>query len=257
VAHLERSAKRKMIFDQSRQAFVATLAASIGVVIWSLGISVAIVSYNHSNATPFSCWNHFASELGFLGASRRAWVFNATEAFGSLMSLSIIYSLGARLHSRLGYLASCFGLLTFLTASGIGALGLSPRYLFANHVTSEFLQAHNVTAIVFFIGWLLTVTLFTRALGGRWQNRASRPLVVTGATGFLVCLSFVACGAYALQHPRVTWPAIMEWVLLGSVFLWHGFIVVFLLSKDDGREDLKKEPNQTLEPTAPSGPGSP
>src|SRR5471030_273227 len=218
-----------MIFDQSRQAFVAILAASIGAVIWSLGISVAVVSYNHSHATSFSCWNHFASELGFPGASRRAWVFNATEAFGSLMSLPIVYSLGARLHSRLGYVASGFGLLTFLTASGIGALGLSPRFLFANHVTSEFLQAHNATAVVFFIGWLVTVILFTRALGGRWQNRASRPLVVAGALCCLVSLSFAGCGAYALQHARVTWPAIMEWVLLGSVFLWHGLILIFLL----------------------------
>jgi hypothetical protein len=44
----------------------------------------------------------------------------------------------------------------------------------------------------------------------------------------------------------------MEWVLLGSVFLWHGLVVAFLWSKDDGPEELKKAP-QAPEPTPAAG----
>lgn len=258
--------QRKMSFNQSRQTFVAIGAAVIGAIIWTLGISLTIASYNHSNTTPFSCSNHFISELGFPGTSCLAWLFNATEALGSLMSLPIVYLLGKQLHSRLGYVATGFGWFTFLILSGIGTLGLIPGFLYATHVPFGYLIAHNDAFLIFFVGWWVTVTLFTIAFCRYWQNRASRPLAVAGMMCWLVSLLLGVSGVFALQHlkgtqgtstndpivrvifdsqaspqminawteshrPHVSWPAIMEWGLLGSVFLWHGLALVFIWMK--------------------------
>lgn len=38
-----------------RLTLLATIAASISVVLWFAGILLAIISFNHSNGVPYSC----------------------------------------------------------------------------------------------------------------------------------------------------------------------------------------------------------
>jgi hypothetical membrane protein len=87
--------------SKPRLTLLATIAAVVAVAVLFVGVSLAIVSFNHSNAMPFFCRNHFISELGFPGASQWTWLFNGTLVIGSLLLPPALYALGIILHARI------------------------------------------------------------------------------------------------------------------------------------------------------------
>jgi len=178
--------KRNTFESMPRLTLLATIAAFIAVVLWFTGISLAIISFNHDNAAPYSCWNHVISELGFPYASRLTWLFNGTLAIASLLLLPTLYALGAYLHTRLGYVALAFGFVTYLAISAVGMLGLKQDFLHAPYFFLRFLKMHLVAADAFALGWLVTVTLFTIVFCRCWKNPASRLMALAGITCWFV-----------------------------------------------------------------------
>ena len=251
-----------------RLTLLATFAALIALVLWLTGISLAVVSFNHSNAAPYYCCNHVISELGFPFASPLTWLFNGTLAIAGLMLLPISYALGAHLRTRLGYVAAGFGILTCLAISGIGMLGLKQDFLHSSYVFMSFLKIHLAVADVFFLGWFLTVTLFTINFCRRWSDSVSRLMAFAGFINwpFYPALFAVAIYANPMQtpllkdlkdpalramffiptsspilspwldshRPHIWWPAALEWGLAWSVLLWHGIALIFLWKKTKG-----------------------
>ena len=248
-----------------RLTLIATIAALISVVLWVTGISLAITSFNHGNAVPYSCWNHVASELGFPYASRLTWLFNGTLVIASLLLVPTLYALGAYLRTRLGYVALGFGFFTCLAVSAIGMLGLKQDYLHAPYFFLRFLTMHLAVADAFFLGWLVTVTLFTIIFCRRWKDPAARPMAVVGILCWLLYPMFFIVAFYAnptgaalvkslkdpafraiidapssspilspwldCHRPPIWWPAALEWMLAWSLLLWHGLALVFLWMK--------------------------
>src|ERR1700689_3130186 len=133
-----------------RLTLVATVAALVSMVLWFMGISLAIISFNHSNAAPYSCWNHVISELGFPYASRLTWLFNGTLAISSLLLLPTLYTVGAYLRMRLANVAVGFGFVTCLALSSLGIFGLKQDFSHGPYVFLPFLRNHLIIADLFF-----------------------------------------------------------------------------------------------------------
>ena len=253
-----------------RLTWLATIAALVSVVLWVIGISLAIVSFNHSNTVPYSCWNHVISELGFPYASRLTWVFNGTVAAGGLLLLPTLYALGAQLRTRLGTMAVGFGFVACLAVSTVGMLGLKQDFSHAPYFFLRFLKVHLAISDVFFLGWLVTVTLFTVVFYSRWEDPAARFMVVMGMISWLlypiflvVALSANPMGAALLKNLKdpafraiieapssssilspwldchrtpIWWVAALEWGLAWSMWLWFGAALIFLWIKRDGSQ---------------------
>jgi hypothetical protein len=249
--------------------WLATIAALISVVLWFTGISLAVISFNHSNAVPYSCWNHVLSELGFPYASRLTWVYNGTLVIGSLLLLPILYAVGASLQTRLATVAMGFGFVTCLALGALGIYGLQQDFSHAPYHFLRFLKMHMIIADVFFLGWLVTVTLFTIVFGRRWKDPASWPVVLVGIPSSLLYPIFLMVAFYAnpmqapllkdlkdpafkvLFHsptsssvlspwldshrPPIWWSAALEWALAWSMWLWFGMVLIFLWGKMRGK----------------------
>jgi hypothetical protein len=254
-----------------RLTCLATIAAFISVVLWFVGISLAIISFNHNNAAPYSCWNHVISELGFPYASRLTWLFNGTLAIGGLLLLPTLWALGGYLRTRLGYVAAGFGFVTCLALSAVGMMGLKQDFLRAPYVFLRFLRMHLAVADIFFLAWLVTVTLFTVVFCRRWKDPASRPMALVGIICWLLYPTFfvVAFHANPMQapllkdlkdpafrvlfnsptsssmltpwldshRPPIWWPAALEWGLAWSMWLWYGTALIFLWLKAKGTDE--------------------
>jgi len=248
-----------------RLTWLATIAALISVVLWTIGILLAIISFNRSNTVPYSCWNHVISELGFPYASRLTWVFNGTVAIGGLLLLPTLYALGAQLQTRLGTVAVGFGFVACLAVGVLGMMGLKQDFSHASYIFLRFLKVHLAIADVFFLGWLVTVSLFTIIFYRRWEDPAARPMTLVGILSWSLYPLFLIVAIYAnpmqapllkdlrdpafraiveapasssvltpwldCHRPPIYWPAILEWGLAWSMWLWHGMALVFLWKK--------------------------
>jgi len=257
--------KPKALESVPRLTLLATFAAFIGVVLWLTSIHFAVVSFNHNNTVPYSCWNHVASELGFPEASQLTWLFNATIAVAGLMLLPTIYALGVHLRTRLGYVAVGFGFFALLSISGVGMLGLKQDFSHSPYVFMRFIKIHLAIADAFFLGWLVTLTLFTIIFCRRWKDPVSVLMAFVGIICWLLYPVFFVVAIYAnpmqahLQkdlkdptframldsptsssilspwldsyRPHIWWPAALEWSLFWSVLLWHGVALIFLWMK--------------------------
>jgi hypothetical protein len=185
-----------------RSIWLATLAAPLGVVLLIVGVFLSVISFDHNNANPYSCWNHVISELGFPYASPLTCVFNATVVVSSLLFLPMLYQLGTFLRTRLGYMAIGCGFVTFLALSALGVLGLRQDFLHSPYVFLRFFKIHMAIAGVFFLGWLATVTMLTIAFCGHWKDPLSRLMAIVGMVSFLVFPTAVVVSLS--KHPMET-----------------------------------------------------
>ena len=284
---------KTVIFESMpRSTLLATLAGFIGAVLWFTGVSLAVVSFNHHNATPYSFLNHAASELGFPGASSMTWGFNGAMAIGGVALLCIHYALGVQLRAPIGYAAVGYGFGASLALSGLGLFGLRQDFLQSPYVFLQFLNIHLAIAGVFFFGWLVTVTLFTTVCCLRWKDSASRRMALMGIFCSLVAATFlisIFCAnpeAASLQkdfddpafmdsikspttssmltpwldshRPSVWWLAVMEWSVIWSMLLWHGMALVFLWTNKKEPAEYSKGDEKSLdrEVAAPNPEGS-
>lgn len=248
-----------------RSTLLATFAALIALILWLTGISLALVSFTDNNAAPYSCWNHTISELGFPFASPLTWLFNGAEFITGLMLLPIMYALGAQLRTSLGYVATGFGCVTCLAMSSVGIFGLKQDFSHAPYVFIRFLTLHDYISGAFFLGWLITVTLFTIIFSCRWRDSVSRLMALAGSVcwlltpaGFVVAIyanpmqaplikdlrdpalramfysptsSSVLSPWFDSHRPHIWWPAVLEWSVAWSVLLWCGMALIFLWMK--------------------------
>lgn len=256
----------------------ATRGASISAAIWFLGFTLTILSYNHHNPTSYDPRDHFISELGFPGTSPLTWVFNLTLATSAFISWPIVAALAAHLQTRLATIAARTAQFAFICASFLGLLGLGADLYQPEHLSFYFLRTHGLAAGGCFLGWTVSVALFTTALGRlpasahppapsllatRYSLLATstsllRPLgVICVLVAFTLFLSgyFTAQILYlhplqpdpvlqtmlrsaatpamlnawlAAHRPDLRAPATLEWLLLATMFAWHGAVLVFL-----------------------------
>jgi hypothetical protein len=244
---------------------LATITFLSGIVVWLTGTGFAIVSFDHQNAQPYSCWNHVISELGFPFASPLTWLYNGALALSSLMLLPIFYALSVHLRRPMTYVASGFGSAAYLALSGVGILGLRQDLRHAPYIFMPFYRLHMALAGACYLGWLVAMALFAILFCRRWKDPASRPMALVGIACCLVYPTFFAAVLHPnpmqaalakdlrdpafrailnspssvpilspwldLHRPHIWLPAALEWIWAWSMLLWAGTALVFLWTK--------------------------
>jgi len=198
------------------------LAGSIGVIIALIGVIVPSLVYRGTKGQKYSFLNHYISELGEVGVSRFAWVFN----LGMILSGAciVIASLTLGLIMK-GFWAKA-GLVTGVaTGIALSMVGVFPMNQMKNHSTA---------AIAFFRGGLLMVLFFSFAMG---LQSGENPIVprALGLVGLIPVLAFgvflglmrtvrnenhEALDTAELDRPRVWKFAVSEWSIFFSFILW-------------------------------------
>jgi hypothetical protein len=194
-------------------------------------VGVTAAFYMGKEKERYSILNHFISELGEIGVSRLASLFNGALSAGGLLFVPFLIGLGIRLGNVWGLLGLCAG----LGASGaIVALGILPM---------NKLAPHTKTSGVFFWLGLVTIVFFTIAIFTQPGGALAVPLTVNIFSGlaFLAYAGFLGLGAYLYftgekrdiyspatlpSRPRI-WPlAMLEWGVLFATLLWFMGVAV-------------------------------
>ncbi len=124
----------------------------VGAAIGILGALISALAYRGQCGQTYSPLNHFISELGEVGVSRLAWVFNGGLILSGLCLIPAVIALGLLLPGVL----SIFGMIAgVITAVGLSLVGVFPM---------NKLEPHGKAAVTFFRCGLLMVLVFSLAI---------------------------------------------------------------------------------------------
>jgi hypothetical membrane protein len=197
--------------------------SGIGLIL--LAVIFPIFLYRGKRRERFSMLNHFISELGELGVSRAARIFNRGLLLAGLLMLPYVVGLGMAFGSLLGWLGTAAGIIAVL---GVAAVGVFPM----NNV-----QSHTTAAVIYFRSGLVMVFFFGLAIFFQPAGRA----IIPQTANLLSLLAFLAYGAFLAwplvrkkdqkpseildpqqepERPRIWALPILEWLVFFSTMAW-------------------------------------
>jgi hypothetical membrane protein len=195
-----------------------------GSALISIAVVYAALGYTGKRKESYSALNHFISELGEVGVSRRAWAFNGAMIAGGLLLLPFQIGLGLALPGVWGTLGVFAGLWA---AGSCIFVGVFPM----NH-----LLPHTRAAMSFFRAGLVMVVLFGYAI---WSQPAGR-MVIPAAANLFSLLAVAAYSSFLFllskpvdneiktnldpaavsQRPPFWLLPVLEWAVFFATMLW-------------------------------------
>ena len=168
----------------------------------------------------FSLANHFVSELGEVGISEMASLFNIALIVGGIAILVAFIALALHLQGWFRYLVLILGFITGLSGTLVGVFPMNQ------------LETHIAGALTFFnTGWMVTGAFSLYVLFAK-QNKFPRWLAIPG---IVAAVAFIAFSLYrddyiggtagleellGASRPAFWGLAALEWVVVLAVNLW-------------------------------------
>ena len=196
----------------------------MGTLIVIISSAISGVMYRGSKGERFSVLNHFVSELGEVGVSKGARLFNYALIAGGLLLIPFLIGLGLLLNTWWGWLGSAAG-----TAAGLSlaAVGMFPM---------NNLEKHSLAAMTYFRTGLAMVGIFGLAFLFQPEGKEIVP-------SWSVWISLAAAASYGSflflirpkpeenpvdildpqgekERPEVWTLPVVEWLIFGSTVFW-------------------------------------
>ena len=186
----------------------------VGSVFFMVASIVAASAYTGDAGQQFSPLNHWVSELGEIGVSALALVFNVGLFIGGLAFALFMAALGLLRRSRLAWAYAIIGFIAGVSCALVGVFPMNNRTI------------HIVVALGFFVlGWI-AVALASIDIWRRPDPRFARWLPVLGAITvalFLLFLSVYVPYLYTgtgADRPQFSTATILEWLVALGLIGW-------------------------------------
>lgn len=202
-----------------------------GSVIIIVAVIITAITFRSSQGEPYSMLNRFISELGWVGTSQNAWLFNTGMIVTGIFFIPFCLGLGFRIPNILAKIGMVAGIASAIFCSLVGIFPM-------NH-----LQPHSFVAMWFFRSGLATVLLFGVAILVQRKGNIRLPkiasifsLLAAIAYGtFLVLATIRGAGNVSFTTlssldapPPFRLLAVVEWCVFFTTILW--FLGTALLS---------------------------
>lgn len=202
-----------------------------GAAFAVLGAVIAAVVYRGKAGEPYSPFNHFISELGEVGVSRLAVVFNMGLILSGIALIPASLSLGLILPGWLAKLGMAAGVICAISLALVGVFPM-------NHI-----EPHGKAAVAYFRSGLAMVALFSLAIALQPADGTilARGYALAGLPTILAFGSFLVLIGKAYQETdeplaakegaqrtRFWHLAVVEWLVFLTVLLWFLLIALGL-----------------------------
>jgi len=191
-------------------------------------IAAVIISglvYRGPNGERYSSLNHFISELGQVGISRAAGVFNYGLIIAGILLLPYLVGLALVLNNAWAIPAAIAGVWATLSCALIGLFPMNN------------IKAHIKAAVSFFRAGLVTMVLYSISIFAQPVESEIIPkgMIWIGVMASLVDAVFLKYPDRAakqdtdmdvldtsklVERPKVWMAAVLEWAVLASTMLW-------------------------------------
>jgi hypothetical protein len=180
-----------------RQRKLASLCGLLGSVILIIGCIVPALSFHGKDGETYSLLNYFISELGLVGVSKLANVFNGCLIVSSLSIGMFMVGLGRHFQTRLACAGAVSGMVFAMLGSVVGQIPMND------------LEIHLKMAFCYFLSGLFTIGLFSLVMARDRNNRLPRRLLIP---------SLIAMASFAAL---LAWPLITRQSLADIIRVYH------------------------------------
>jgi hypothetical protein len=206
----------------------------LGSLVLILGIFISGLLYRGKKGEHYSIFNHFISELGELGVSRGAVVFNAGLIAGGIILIPFCIALGLLIPHWLAYLGMAAGIWAAISSIGVGIFPMNQ------------LKPHTWVALSYFRSGLVMAILFTLAIIFQPADQRTLPLASI-AFGILTIAAYAAFLSIPWKkedenkkeedrlnpeqekdRPRFWLMAFLEWLVFFTTIIWFLFIALMI-----------------------------
>jgi hypothetical protein len=157
----------------------------IGSIIGLVFILTPQLFYVGTHSEPFSMFNHYVSELGEIGVSQLAMMFNVGLMLAGIFFVPFMVGFGLYLNNIIGKLAGLVGVFSAIAIIMVGIFpmnymtehGLAAISFFLSGLIMSLLWAIGILAQkdarvpkVFSLGGFITTTIFALFLYGPWEG---------------------------------------------------------------------------------------
>ena len=198
----------------------------VGSLIVVLGVLVAALVYHGKENEPYSPLNHYISELGEVGVSRLAWVFNISLILSGLFLIPACVSLGLMLPGVLAKIGMAAGIVFAIFLALVGIIPMNKS------------EPHGIVAMTNIRGGLLMVLLFSLAIAFQSAPTPVLPrlFALGGLPAILSTAGFLTLARKAgkkeedpLESEEVARPKVLalptvEWLIFLTIVLWFALI---------------------------------
>ncbi len=207
----------------------------IAIIILAIGSLVPSIAYSGKDGEAYSFLNHAISELGELGVSELAILFNICVFFGALFTLIFFIGLSFYINNIISSIGGIIGVISSLGGVFVGIFPMN------------YLVPHYIAAMTFFFGGMLTVAVFSIAI---LFDKEKKIHWIFSLLGFIVVVFFALFLFYPYaetyrvnpalsilynlfyDRPAFLLPSFFEWMTLITIMIWVGLLsIVFLIKK--------------------------
>lgn len=142
----------------------------IGTSILLIGLILPQFPFKGLQDESYSMLNHFVSELGFVGVSEWAVVFNVCLFIGGILFLPFIISVKDQIKGKLWKIGTFCG---YVAAIGCAFVGVFP-------MNNETIIGHGLAAMAFFMGSNVMMVLFSISLLAEKDSKLPKSFAVAG-----------------------------------------------------------------------------
>lgn len=201
-----------------------------GTLFSAIGTLTSALAYKGKSGAAYSPLNHFISELGEVGVSRFAWVFNLGLVLSGLCLIPACVILGLLIPGFLSKIGMFAGVITALSLSLVGVFPMNN------------LKPHGMAAMTFFRFGLLMVVTFSLAIAFQSGSSTVLPQLFSLAglpaifafSGFLLMMRKENSESHDLlepgfeERPKVWLMPVVEWLIFLTIIVWFLLIAVGL-----------------------------
>ncbi len=197
----------------------------VGGIAAALVVGVSGLAYRGKRLERYSVFNHYISELGEVGVSRYARLFNAGLIVAGLTQLPFIAGLTLAIGNLWAFLGAAAGLVTGVACAMVGVFPMND------------LPSHSRAAMTFFRAGLAMMLLYSIAIAVPSEGQAGVPKAgllfsLLGLVAYLSFLILVRGGAVSDQigdflnpesqkeRPRFWALPAVEWSIFFTTILW-------------------------------------
>jgi hypothetical membrane protein len=194
-----------------------------GSLIIIAAVIIVAATFHNSLGKPFSLLNRFISELGWVGVSQNAWLFNSAMVITGILFILFCLGLGLNIPNAWAKAGMATGIVSAIFCSLVGVFPM-------NH-----LQPHTFVAMWFFRCGLATVLLFGIAILAQRNKDVRIPKIASlfslfaalAYGAFLFLATFRSTGAVSSatlssldNPPPFRLLAAVEWLVFFTTILW-------------------------------------
>ena len=202
----------KELVDERHFPLWGLVASLVGLVF----ILTPQLFYVGAEGEPYSMFNHAVSELGELGVSELAWMFNIGMFFAGILFIPFMIGLGLYIDNIISKITAVVGVYSSVS---IVLVGVYPM---------NYLYEHSIAAISFFLSGMVMTLLWAIAILVQREVRIHKGLSLGGFINMTIFALFLygPFGGFGEPRPEFSMRLTLEWTIYWAIV---GYLLVLSL----------------------------